>query len=147
VLHAVCALPLDATSARCARDEVGIRCREWRVEADALETAQLLVSELVGNAVRHAGGAHQLTIDLSRSALRLSVTDAHNNCALLPTKQDLDSENGRGLWIIDLLASRWGCVPDGHGGKTVWCQLRTISAPLLTRAPNDMCATGVASAA
>ena len=128
VRHTLCALPADATAARCARDVVGARCREWQLDADSIETAQLLVSELVGNAVRHAGRAHELTIDLTPSGLRLGVTDAQDDCALLPAKQSLQSENGRGLWLIDLLAWAWGCEPDGRGGKSVWCQLHASVA-------------------
>jgi len=126
--HTLCALPADGTAARCARDVVAARCRVWQLDADSIETAQLLVSELVGNAVRHAGRANELTIDLTPSGLRLGVTDAQDDCALLPAKQSLDSETGRGLWLIDLLASAWGCEPDGYGGKCVWCQLHTTAA-------------------
>lgn len=146
MLHALYELPVDATAAKCARDEVGTCCRHWQVDGEAIETAQLLVSELVGNAVRHAGGAHELTMDLTPSALRLSVTDAHDNCALLPAKQALDSENGRGLWLVDLLASIWGCEPDGHGGKAVWCQLQTISTAPFSVADGAQLSTDLARA-
>jgi serine/threonine-protein kinase RsbW len=132
VLHALCELPFDATAAKCARDEVGACCRHWQVDGEAIETAQLLVSELVGNAVRHAGGAHELAMDLTPSALRLSVADAYDSCALLPAAQPPESESGRGLWLVDLLASTWGCDPDGHGGKVVWCQLQTTSTARFT---------------
>jgi anti-sigma regulatory factor (Ser/Thr protein kinase) len=78
----------------------------------------LMVSELVTNAIRHAGTDFRVTVDRTPAAVRVSVTDGAPGrpVALDPGPQDL---SGRGLMIVDRLADAWGVDP-ARPGKTVW---------------------------
>ncbi|WP_371502096.1 ATP-binding protein [Kitasatospora sp. NBC_00374] len=94
-----------------------------------LEVGELLVSELVANAVEHARTPPRRLIlvrfALGDDELRIEVHDAGDR---LPSARaatelpDLGSETGRGLFLVRRLSSRWGCQPRPGGvGKTVWC--------------------------
>ncbi|MGE7434088.1 ATP-binding protein [Kitasatospora sp. NPDC001175] len=90
-----------------------------------LDTGELLLSELVANAIEHArvppGRLIQVRFELSPTTLRLEVHDAN---ASHPTARSAgeDDESGRGLWLVDQLSTSWGCHPRPGGiGKAVWC--------------------------
>lgn len=89
---------------------------------DLLSTTELVVTELVTNAV-NAGCSGLIAVDLAlhRTHLRVSVQDdaAGRPHVEAPTPSD---EHGRGLFIIDRLASTWGTAPV-DGGKQVWVEL------------------------
>ena len=88
------------------------------------EDAELLVSELVGNAVRHASGADiLLRASLDDGLLRVEVQDSSPRVPALPEPPDWASEGGRGLLLVERIADRWGAelVP---GGKRLWFELR-----------------------
>ncbi|MFV2194761.1 ATP-binding protein [Nocardiopsis sp. LOL_012] len=103
--------------------------------ADVVDSAELIVSELVTNAVE-AGGLSMTTpvsavsrrhfihvvISVQGGQLLLEVWDAGNGT---PTRQPVnpDAEHGRGLFLVETLSQRWGVVPSPHSGKTVWCVL------------------------
>lgn len=92
-----------------------------------LERIELVVSELVTNAVVHASGG-ELRVKRTGSAIRVEVSDKN---PVLPTLLAVQSfaEHGRGLRIVDTLASRWGAEAS-PGGKAVWCELEeTGSSP------------------
>ena len=91
-----------------------------------LDDALLLTSELVTNAVRY-GAAGEITCRLwpGHEVVRLEVTDASST---VPHEVDrgLVADSGRGLQIVDTVASRWGAIPaQRQGGKTVWFELDT----------------------
>ena len=85
------------------------------------ELAELLVSELVTNALRHASGQIDLTALLLDEVLVVSVSDGDQPLPRLRRVADSD-EGGRGLQLVAMLASRWGSrvTPEG---KVVWCEL------------------------
>ena len=85
------------------------------------DSAELLVSELVTNAVRYGGGAISVTLALTGSALHISVADFGSG---LPTPRDAadDDSNGRGLAIVTALCEQW-TVTTRLTGKTVSCRL------------------------
>ncbi|HVU74587.1 MAG TPA: ATP-binding protein [Mycobacteriales bacterium] len=88
-----------------------------------LEVAVLLVSELVTNAVAHARGDDlSLTIEICDPYVRLEVQDGSIADLLVPAEAPLDATGGRGLLLLDRLASRWG-VRDLPEGKAVWFEL------------------------
>jgi len=93
-----------------------------RVDRDTSDTAVLLATELVTNAVEHGRGSAYLDAAVDDRAIRLEVTDG-STVRPQPntTVTDLD-ERGRGLMLIDALASRWG-INSRPDGKTVWCEL------------------------
>lgn len=84
-----------------------------------LDEAQLLVSELVTNAVRHGGPPVTVRVEcVGAEGLRVSVSDGDPRP---PVRRDVEpeSEGGRGVALVDILSDRWG-VEAGAPGKTVW---------------------------
>ena len=83
-------------------------------------TTELIVSELVGNVVRHAGTDFMVSVSLG-AMIRVSVLD---DCAAIPAVRhaDAEDEGGRGLLIVDSLASTWGVTPT-RSGKSVWAEV------------------------
>lgn len=112
-------LPHDVDAPRAARRLV----REWLPEdlsGEKLESAQLLVSELVTNAVVHGRGQVVLRAELDDDRLLVEVIDDGDGFERIVRHRDFDSVGGRGLAIVDVLASRWGI----HEGTThVWFEL------------------------
>ncbi len=86
------------------------------------ETVQLLVSELVVNAVLHAASPARLSLSIVDERLRVEVADQD---PALPQVQAFapSAASGRGLLILDSLADDWG-VEASAQGKTVWFALR-----------------------
>lgn len=101
----------------------------WEVGDEAADTAELLLSELVTNSIRHARppAGRDIGVRLARSdgMLRVEVADA-NNRRPEPRSAGADDEGGRGLFLVIGLAERWSCCPRRHGiGKSVWAELKT----------------------
>jgi anti-sigma regulatory factor (Ser/Thr protein kinase) len=88
------------------------------------DTGELLVSELVGNAVRHTGArTFGLRVTRRRGWVRVEVRDPSRALpCLVPIVRELD-ERGRGLFLVDMLADRWG-VDLLPRGKTTWFEMR-----------------------
>ena len=86
---------------------------------------RLLTSELVTNALRYGNGnGIRLTVRQTPHALRVEVHDANPAAPRLSQNLDGTAEQGRGLHIIDSLATRWGHTPSADpAGKTVWFEL------------------------
>jgi PAS domain S-box-containing protein len=122
VLEASLALPDDLRSAGAARSFVRAELARWEA-ADVEDVAVLLVSELVTNAVVHARSRAELRLQLRPEQLRVEVLDSAVHLRPRPRTADGDATNGRGLGLVDGLASRWGSVDDGTGTKTVWFEL------------------------
>jgi anti-sigma regulatory factor (Ser/Thr protein kinase) len=103
-----------------ARSWVGDTFAAWDIES-LVELAQLLVSELVTNALRHASGPIELTALLLDEIVTLAVSDADQPLPRL-RKVSSSDEGGRGLQLVAMLAARWGARPTADG-KVVWCDL------------------------
>lgn len=105
-----------------ARAEVRRQLESWGLTEQS-ETVELLVSELVTNALVHAESRLRLTLTAAHGLLRCEVSDAD---ARRPRVRRVTqtSEGGRGMFLVDALAQRWGCHEDGTG-KTVWFELGT----------------------
>lgn len=110
---------------REARELVADTCDEWGLP-EAAVAAEIIASELVTNAVRHAGTAIDLRMTLRDHQLRVSVHDRNGQPARLQTPTEAD-DHGRGLLIIDAVASSWGNVPIADG-KVVWASVRVPPA-------------------
>jgi anti-sigma regulatory factor (Ser/Thr protein kinase) len=109
-------------------------CQE--ISPDIAETAELVVSELVTNAVRYSGEPAGITqhpqrtavsfIALSlrnfREVLLIEVYDTDSNPPILSSVDD-SAENGRGLMLVDALSKEWSYSFPPGGGKIVYCLL------------------------
>ncbi|MGW0732759.1 ATP-binding protein [Streptomyces sp. NPDC002851] len=121
-------LPRTPRSVPRARTLLHEQTAAWNLTPDVADTAALLLSELLTNAVTHARvpRGRQLRARcalLSDGTLRLEVDDA-NNSEPCPRKAAPEDESGRGLALVEALADRWGTTPRAYGiGKTVWCEL------------------------
>ena len=89
--------------------------------AYVLETAVLLTSGLVTNAIVHARSPVILNLSYTDGSLRIGVTDDNEQ---LPTQQVGGDElaGGRGLLAVKALAERWGATPKGRK-RSVWFEL------------------------
>ena len=116
---------------RAGRAFVAETLTAWNVQADQVEAAQLVVSELVTNAVLHAADSPTISLDLrlTDGAVRVLVSDGGLGGPDRRTHPDpWTSETGRGIWLVDAFAERWGTEMHGRDGKTVWCEL-SIESP------------------
>ncbi|MBD9733105.1 ATP-binding protein [Streptomyces sp. H28] len=114
-------LPESAAIARRITQVVILR--HWGLTARTTEDAVLLVSELVGNAVRHTGArVFGLRMHRRRGRIRVEVRDPSRGLPCLMPVQELDT-SGRGLFLVDKLADRWG-VDLLPRGKTTWFEMR-----------------------
>jgi anti-sigma regulatory factor (Ser/Thr protein kinase) len=119
-------LPADPISASRARRLVSRACRAWGLQHIAGD-AELVVTELVENAIRHAGTACDLDIELSEGDLRIMATDG----STAPPRRrypGLDRPGGRGLLLIEKLCRDWGFEIPEHG-KGVWAILSAAPPP------------------
>ena len=97
--------------------------REWEVDEDFIDTAELCVSELVTNAVIHSGTTSTVTVQADPEYLLVLVQDRGGRGAVrLPDELDPESVSGRGLSLVDALASAWS-AEHSTDGTTVWFEL------------------------
>jgi PAS domain S-box-containing protein len=117
----VATLPLSEDMATVSRARRFTRATlvDWGIPA-LCEFAELLVSELVSNALLHAGTPTQLRIFRDR-VLTLEVADADSHAPRLRRVSEED-EGGRGMYLVNELAHRWGSRTTRHG-KVVWLEL------------------------
>ncbi|MGV9349980.1 ATP-binding protein [Streptomyces spiralis] len=117
-------LPSRPESAATARRLVQVVVlRQWGLTPKLTEDAVLLVSELVGNAVRHTGAREfGLRMRRRRGWIRIEIRDPSRGLPCLMPVQELDI-SGRGLFLVDKLAERWG-VDLLPRGKTTWFEMR-----------------------
>ncbi|UQX01252.1 ATP-binding protein [Streptomyces sp. RerS4] len=101
---------------------------EWKVDGEPADAAELLLSELVTNAVRYARAprGREIGVRVARyeGVLRVEVADAGERVELTPQVAGEGDERGRGLAIVAAVAERWGQCPRRHGiGKAVWAEV------------------------
>ncbi|BAJ31004.1 MULTISPECIES: ATP-binding protein [Kitasatospora] len=127
---------------RHTRDVLG----RWQAPPDLIDTALLIVSELIGNAVQHPNDAKQperltsaelakvkligLDLQLRGQAVLVQVAD-HDKRPPVPQNVDTDAEGGRGLFLAEHMSSQWGYYHPPTGGKIVWAEVRPSTAPKL----------------
>jgi PAS domain S-box-containing protein len=110
----------DPRAARTARDFIARQLTEWGIE-ELHDTTVLLVSEVVTNALRHTGGRVEIELCRLAAGVRTEVSD-ETSAPPVQEEQDLLSESGRGVPLMDALSDRWGTAPRGVG-KVVWFEL------------------------
>jgi len=122
----------ELKSATEARRFVENELRPAGVGEDTLCHAQLLVTELVTNATRHAHSAVDLTIVGEQCHVRI---EARDDSSAIPTAPRVDTETRhRGLQLIEDLSEDWGVDVHGDDGKVVWCELASTGLARLRNA-------------
>jgi anti-sigma regulatory factor (Ser/Thr protein kinase) len=124
------------TAVPCARLHARHVLREWGLNGLAPDS-ELLVSELVTNAVKATAGRDEATVRLRLSGdsarVLIEVWDADPRA---PAPKDLgehgtphpQEEGGRGLFLVTALSARWDWYPTREpAGKVVWCELEALS--------------------
>jgi anti-sigma regulatory factor (Ser/Thr protein kinase) len=112
-------LPRTVRAPAVAREAMRELCRDL-IEGDMLTDAELLVSELVTNALRHGDGRIVLRGGLDADKLMVEVIDEGGGFEHELRRRDFDDVGGWGLGLVEDLASRWGV----HEGTThVWFEL------------------------
>ena len=111
-------VPMTPESVAFLRAEVSRQLRAWRL-AELVFTTELIVSELVTNAIRHATGPVELRL-LRDRALICEVADGSSVSPRLRRAQTLD-EGGRGLFLVAQLSQRWGTRYTARG-KVIWSE-------------------------
>lgn len=137
----------DPTASRVARSHVRRTLSAWHVPQADIDSVELVVSELVTNALRHAcqpGGASghhdQGSTDLVTLTLRpegaVVVVEVHDRNPLLPHLADgsVWDEAGRGLQLVAALSQGWESILDTRAGRVVGKTVRArVPAPFATR--------------
>ncbi|MFE2412771.1 ATP-binding protein [Kitasatospora sp. NPDC059408] len=111
--------------------------RHWQVPSDTIDTAKLIVSELVTNAIQHTHAAEEvspysplspvkainLALWLERGRLVIFVQDNDRHPPVVKEVGE-DVESGRGVFLVDALSEKWGYYyPPEAAGKVVWSEL------------------------
>ncbi len=145
-------LPYAPASVAAARWRLTSDLRSAGVISGAVGDAAVVVSELLSNAIRHArplpGFLLEVTWALSHGCLEISVTDGGSTTRPRAATASLSSLGGRGLAIVEHLASRWG-VTAADTRTTVWAVLPAPRAGAASRpaaaGTGDWAAAGSAS--
>lgn len=126
-------VPGTPAAAAAARRRVVSDLRGWSVQFDAqsLDNVELVTSELITNAVQHAGGgAVVVSVRLNGAALLIEVSDSSTE---LPSAclADMDDEGGRGLFLVAALSVDHGSERTPTG-KRCWAEIAVSWAPRTT---------------
>ena len=111
-------LAAQPRASRAARDFVSRTCLDWRLP-HGIPSAVLVVSELVTNAVRHAGTDVEVTLAALGNRLRLAVHDGNDDPPRL-VRAGAELGRGRGMHVVEGFSRAWGSLPGPGGGKAVW---------------------------
>ncbi|MBI0298849.1 SpoIIE family protein phosphatase [Streptomyces sp. PRKS01-29] len=122
---AVREVPADPAIVAEARSWATEQLTAWGLEEVSF-TTELVVSELVTNAIRYACSPIQLRL-LKERNLICEVSDGSNTAPHLRRARDFD-EGGRGLLLVAQLTDKWG-TRHTSGGKTIWCEQRVPAQP------------------
>lgn len=121
------ALPRADASARESRRLAQAALDGW-CDEDVLSAVELLISELATNSVRHAESDIDVRIAVGATTVRIEVADRSARLPEMRTPGDTDT-GGRGLRIVDEVATRWG-VDQRRTGKCVWFELPRVQEPV-----------------
>jgi anti-sigma regulatory factor (Ser/Thr protein kinase) len=118
--------PAAAAAVGLVRRELGDALQRRHVPDDAHEAVLLVANELAANAVEHGEGPVDVRATFSDGSVRIAVGDASADPPRLRAPST-SSLRGRGLQVVDALATSWHWSTDGTG-KTVWADVPTDRA-------------------
>ncbi len=122
LVKAAAQLPYDLTAPSQARSVLRGTLREWSL-SELLDDAEIVVSELVANAVRYGGPPVTITLERTEgNGLIIAVRDGDPSGGPLPRTAAAGDTGGRGLQLVESLSRSWGCTADATG-KVVWAEL------------------------
>lgn len=104
-----------------ARQFVRDHLEHWSVSDDCIDTVLLLTSEVITNALCHAAPPLDLAVTHGTFGVNVDVSDS-SLAAPEVGRPDFDHEGGRGLWLVETLATSWGHVMTDER-KSVWFTL------------------------
>ncbi|MFD3995914.1 ATP-binding protein [Streptomyces sp. NPDC058583] len=122
--------PAEPREVAGLRRVVRLHLKFWGLPRQS-EVAQLCVSELVTNVIRHVGLGTPTVLRLSMNGTYLRIEVSDPECNALPTRatDGPDSVWGRGLMLVEGAADRWGVLL-GTDHKVTWCEIATdLAAP------------------
>jgi anti-sigma regulatory factor (Ser/Thr protein kinase) len=110
------------TSVGAARRFVRDVLKTRRIDDGVVSTVELLTSEVVTNAIVHARSGPQLAVEVNDGVVRVAVRDLGPG---LPVRRlgRLDDVSGRGVVIVEELATAWGVERERNGAKRVWFEV------------------------
>jgi serine phosphatase RsbU (regulator of sigma subunit)/anti-sigma regulatory factor (Ser/Thr protein kinase) len=115
-------LPAQPGSVHLARRFARQLLETWDIPPAVLTSAELVVSELVTNAARHSEDALDIALERRPRLLRIAVTDtSHRMPVEAPAPVEEAATSGRGLLLVESIASRWGVDSSGLS-KRVWAE-------------------------
>jgi len=110
----------DGSSVAEARQFARDCLQRWHLEEQTADV-ELVVDELVTNAIRHSRGAVTLSIGRRLDRIVVQVQDPSPDRPE-QEEQDILADNGRGLLLVEELTTEWGSTPT-DAGKRVWAEL------------------------
>jgi anti-sigma regulatory factor (Ser/Thr protein kinase) len=114
----------EARSVKRVRDFVA-EVHGEALGAEALYLAQTVAGELATNAVRY-GRTETVVVRTYESAEGPVIEVVDRGCRMPELRgPSEDATSGRGLWIVEMLAARWGCTPPAGGEKVVWAVVKS----------------------
>ena len=120
-------LPARPDAVSHARLEVQQQCVDWDVDLPAAEVVALVTGEILANAVRHGHGPLLLTVRAGSSHVYVGVVDRAPEAVARQTGVDVDSESGRGLALVDAIATVWSTERQPGSSKLVWATVPASS--------------------
>jgi anti-sigma regulatory factor (Ser/Thr protein kinase) len=114
-------LPRRPTAPAAARS--ALARFERHLPQQTMRTAELLISELVTNAVKYGSGPLRVDVALAKGRLRAEVTDGGSGFEHNGRQHDLETPGGWGLQLVESLSDRWGHL---EGSTKVWFELASV---------------------
>ncbi len=128
--HSAAAVPSARRQVR--RELAAVGLPDW-----SLDDVEVVVSELLGNSVRHAGpiagGVVLLAWRVGQDEVVIRVTDGGGGRGIAPCQLGPMADSGRGLQIVQRLARVWGVSEHVGGLRSVWAALSLVEQPRMLR--------------
>ena|ERR1700674_4473373 len=119
-------LPKDPASVRLARSFAALAAERWGADVD-VATVELATSEIVTNALLHAGSDVAITVRVNDDTIRVEVADSSRERPVVLHAAP-DTTSGRGMDIVEAITEGWGVEDIPNGGKVVWFTVAAHSA-------------------